>query len=72
MSNDKVRHRGKPAEPFAEVGAHGRITRTKEDGRLRITPKGHGLPAMAYVSWKDGEFFTWERLADLTFTKGKR
>lgn len=61
--NDKVRHVGKPAEPFAAVGAHGHITRTREDGPLRITPAARGIPAMAHVDW--GDFCTWERLSDL-------
>ncbi|WPH57823.1 hypothetical protein [Mycobacterium phage WXIN] len=71
--NDRVKHRGTPAEPFAQAGLHGRITKTREDGALRITPASRGIPAQAYVAWGDGAdaFFTWERLADLQFV-GKR
>lgn len=70
--NDKVRHRGTPAEPWAKPGEHGVITRTATDG-LRITPSGNGAPAMAHVSWSDGEYTTWERLCDLTrLSEGKR
>lgn len=70
---DKVRHRGKPAEPFAPVGAFGHITRTREDGPLRITPAANGIPAQAYVQWGAGDqaFYTWERLSDL-MQVGKR
>ena len=70
MSSDRVKHRGKPAEPFAQAGAQGRITRTAEDGRLRITPGRRGLPGMAFVEWEHevhGTFHTWERVADLQF-----
>lgn len=68
MSNDnKVRHVSKPAEPFAQQGAYGRITRTREDGPLRITPAARDIPAMAHVEWGEGPdaFTTWERLSDL-------
>lgn len=68
MSSDRVKHRGKPAEPFAQAGAQGRITRTAEDGRLRITPAYRGSPAMAHCEWEHevhGTFHTWERLQDL-------
>lgn len=66
----KVKHRNKPAEPFATVGAHGVVTRTFEDGPLRITPAHRQIPAMAHVQWDSpndatGPYFTWERLADL-------
>ena len=64
---DKVRHIGKPSEPFAQYGAYGRITRTSEDGNLRITPAARGIPACAHVAWgdDDGVFYTWEKLSDL-------
>lgn len=67
MSNDKVKHVGKPAEPFAPIGAFGHITRTRDDGPLRITPAYRAIPAMAHVEWGDGPdaFYTWERLCDL-------
>lgn len=71
---EKVRHVGKPAEPYAPVGAHGMITRTVPDGPLRITPAFRGIPAMAHVQWSDsgvGEYSTWERLSDL-IQVGKR
>ncbi|MBF4194624.1 hypothetical protein [Mycolicibacterium phlei] len=65
--SEKVRHRTKPAEPFAQPNAFGRITRTREDGPLRITPAAKGVPAQAYVAWERGDevFYTWERLSDL-------
>lgn len=63
--NERVKHRGTPAEPFAQPGAYGLITRTHPDGPLRITPAYRNIPAMAFVSWQDGEYATWERLADL-------
>lgn len=65
--NEKVKHRSKPAEPFAQPNSYGRITKTREDGALRITPASRGIPAQAYVQWGDGKdaYFTWERLADL-------
>lgn len=72
---EKVRHRGTPAEPWGRPGAHGRIVRTREDGPLRVTPAARGIPAQAYVEWPMGEdesFFTWERLADLIFAKGRK
>lgn len=68
--NDRVRHRGKPAEPFGTVGQHGVITRTKTDGPLRIAPGRNGIPAMAHCEWTtaNGDTYTsWERLADLVF-----
>lgn len=71
--NEKVKHRHKPSEPFGQQGAHGRITKTREDGNLRITPAARGIPAQAYVQWGDGEdaYCTWERLSDL-IEMGKR
>lgn len=65
--NDRVRHVSKPAEPYAPVGAYGRITRTRDEGPLRITPARRDIPAMAHVQWGEGtdSFCTWERLADL-------
>ena len=66
--NERVKHRGKPAEPFGQVGAHGRIVRTREDGPLRITPAYRQIPAQAYVQWgteETGVFHTWEKLSDL-------
>lgn len=72
--NEKVRHRTKPSEPFAQPNAYGKITRTKEDGPLRITPAARGIPAQAYVQWGDekaGFYFTWEKLSDL-IEVGKR
>lgn len=70
--NDKVRHRFTPAEPFATPGAQGRITRTRDDGPLRVTPAYRGAPAMAYVQWTaDEPYYTWERLADLVPAGGK-
>jgi hypothetical protein len=73
MQTDKVKHRSKPSEPFAQPGAHGRITRTREDGPLRITPASRGIPAQAYVHWgdEDGGYHTWEALSDLIVV-GKR
>lgn len=62
--NERVRHRGTPAEPYATPGAYGMVTRTDHD-RPRITPAYRNIPAMAFVSWQDGEYATWERLADL-------
>jgi hypothetical protein len=75
MITEKVRHRSTPAEPFARPGAHGRITRTHTDGPLRVTPAHRGIPAMAHVEWPlddEASYFTWERLADLIFQKGRR
>lgn len=60
----RVRHRSKPAEPFAQFNATGVICRTNTD-TLRITPQWKNIPAQAFVSWNDGDYFTWERLADL-------
>ena len=68
--NDRIKHRGKPAEPWGQVGQHGVITRTKTDGPLRIAPGRNGIPAMAHCMWGDdktGYFTTWERLSDLVF-----
>jgi hypothetical protein len=67
--NDKVRHRGTPAEPFATPGMYGRIVRSREDGPLRVTPAARGIPAQAYVDW--GDFCTWEKLSDLMPAGGK-
>lgn len=73
---EKVRHRSTPAEPFGRPGAHGRITRTREDGPLRVTPAHRGIPAMAHIAWEGGEpigeYHTWERLTDLIFAKGRK
>lgn len=74
ITSDRVKHRGTPAEPFAQPGAYGRVTRTDpsdEKSRLRITPADRGIPAMAHVMWGEGEgeFPTWERLKDLQFLK---
>lgn len=58
--NAKVRHRGKPGEPFAQFGQHGVVS--------RVTPASKNIPAMAYVLWADekhGEYATWERQSDL-------
>lgn len=60
---DKVRHRTRPSEPFGQSGAYGKITRTHDEGPLRVTPAARGIPAQAYVDW--GDFCTWERLNDL-------
>lgn len=54
-AGSRIRHRGKPAEPFAVVGSYGLV--------LRVTPAAKGIPAQALVDW-DG-FCTWERLSDL-------
>lgn len=63
----KVKHRSKPSEPFGQPGAYGHVTRTREDGPLRITPAAKGIPAQAFVQWGDAEngFCTWEKLGDL-------
>lgn len=53
----KCKHKTKPSEPFAEEKQHGVIH--------RITPAARGIPAQAFVLWKD--FSTWERLTDLSF-----
>lgn len=64
--NDRVRHRTRPSEPWGVQGAHGKICADPRSGNLRITPAGRGgIPAMAYVSWGDDEYCTWERLSDL-------
>ena len=52
----RVRHNGKPSEPFAKEGAFG--------SAIRVTPAGSGIPAQAFVQW-DG-FETWEKLTDLS------
>ena len=72
MIHEKVRHRTTPSEPYAAPHEHGRITRTKEDGSLRITPAARNIPAQAYVSWRDGEYATWEKLSDLQPVKGRK
>jgi hypothetical protein len=51
----RVKHRGKPAEPWAQEGQFGHV--------VRVTPGYRGVPAQAFVQW-DG-FTTWEKLADL-------
>jgi hypothetical protein len=61
----RVRHRSKPSEPWAQPGAVGVITRDPSTGSLRITPKWKNTPAQAFVSWNEGDYFTWEKLADL-------
>ena len=55
VAGSRIRHRGKPAEPFARLGDYGVI--------VRVTPAAPGIPAQAYVDW--GEYATWERLNDL-------
>lgn len=75
IMTERVRHRSKPAEPFAQPGAHGRITRTRDEGPLRITPARRGIPAMAHVQWGDeerGVFHTWEKLSDLIPSKSRK
>lgn len=72
--NDRIRHKGKPSEPFGTVGQHGVVTRTKTDGPLRIAPGRNGIPAMAHCEWTtaNGDTFTsWEKLSDLVFLGGK-
>lgn len=73
-NNDKIRHKGTPAEPFATPGAYGRITRTRDDGPLRITPAYRSIPAMAHCEWGEGAdaYNTWERLADIQFVGKKK
>jgi hypothetical protein len=61
----RVKHRTKPSEPFAQPNAIGLVCRDPNTGSLRITPKWRTIPAQAYVSWNDGDYFTWERLNDL-------
>lgn len=61
----RVRHRSRPAEPFAQSNAVGVVCRDPSTGSLRITPKWKTIPAQAFVSWNDGDYFTWERLSDL-------
>lgn len=72
-SEQRVRHKTKPAEPFAAEGAYGVIARTPE-GHLRVTPRRNGVPSMAYVLWGEGDeaFSTWERLNDLTLIKERK
>lgn len=71
---EKVKHRSRPSEPFGQVGAHGKITRTGPDGPLRVTPAYRGIPAQAHVEWLYGDsvFHTWEALSDLIQIGGKR
>ena len=67
-----VRHKGTPAEPFAQQGMLGRITAT--DNGYRITPARRGVPALAHVQWTHevhGDFCTWEVLHDLQIQKAK-
>lgn len=52
----RCRHKGKPAEPFADHKPFGYIQ--------RITPAGPGTPAQAFVNW--GDFLTWEKLTDVS------
>lgn len=61
----RVRHRSRPAEPFAQSNHVGVVCRNPDTGSLRITPKWKTTPAQAFVSWNDGDYFTWERLSDL-------
>ena len=61
----RVRHRGRPSEPFAQPNAVGVVCRDPVTFALRVTPKLKTIPAQAFVSWNDGEYFTWERLVDL-------
>ncbi|MBB3752505.1 hypothetical protein FHT44_005017 [Mycolicibacterium sp. BK634] len=68
MITEKVRHVSKPSEPWGKSSDYGRITRTAEDGPLRVTPAARGIPAQAHVLWNadsDNPYYTWERLADL-------
>lgn len=68
MITEKVRHVSKPSEPWGKPSDYGRITRTSDDGRLRITPAQRSIPAMAHVLWnadEDNAYYTWERLVDL-------
>lgn len=51
----RVRHCGKPAEPWAAEGQYGKV--------MRVTPGKGYIPGQAFVQW-DG-FTTWERLTDL-------
>jgi len=67
----RVRHRSKPAEPYAQSNALGVVCRDPSTGSLRITPNVKTTPAQAYVAWNDGEYFTWERLVDLIELKAK-
>ncbi len=61
----RVKHRTKPSEPFAQPNAIGVVCSDPVTGSLRITPQWRNIPAQAYVSWDSGDYFTWERLADL-------
>ena len=51
----RVKHKGKPSEPFSKEGEQGYV--------YRMAPGFRNIPAMAYVQW-DG-YATWERLKDL-------
>lgn len=67
-----VRHKGTPAEPFAQQGMLGRITAT--DNGYRITPAHRGIPALAHCQWTHetlGDFCTWELLSQLTVIRTK-
>lgn len=67
-----VRHKGTPAEPFAQPGMLGRITAT--DNGYRITPAHRGIPALAHCIWTHetlGDFCTWELLSSLQIQKAK-
>lgn len=67
-----VRHKGTPAEPFAQQGMLGRITAT--DNGYRITPAHRGIPALAHCQWTHetlGDFCTWELLSQLVIQKAK-
>lgn len=62
-ARDKVRHRGRPAEPFAPEGAYGIVN--------RVTPPGRNIPGQVSVSWEGG-FSTWERQRDLELLTGPK
>lgn len=64
MTNEKKTHRvshtSRPAEPWGQLGAIGRV--------LRVTPSGRMIPAQAYIEWVVDESFTyhtWERCKEL-------
>lgn len=68
MITEKVRHISRPSEPWGKPSDYGRITRTYEEGPLRITPAARNIPAQAHVLWnadEDNPYYTWERLIDL-------
>lgn len=58
-ADDKVKHTGRPAEPWGRPGQRGVV--------LRVTPGYRTIPAQAFVQWDDGDdgFTTWEKQADL-------